>query len=144
MKVTFADFNSPFAWDKNIGWRITKISCLIKFRIDAFIKLKVKVNLSLCFFLTEHHAVKAYWGCGVIVPLILWPRHKMEVSGQLHAPLDNGVLGFDSRRGLGIFLFTTAFRTALWPTQASYRMGTSVSFLEDKAAGAWSWPFTSI
>jgi hypothetical protein len=28
-----------------------------------------------------------------------------------------GVLGFDSRRGLGIFLFTTASRTALWPTQ---------------------------
>jgi hypothetical protein len=28
-----------------------------------------------------------------------------------------GVLGFDSRRGLGIFLFTTAFRTTLGPTQ---------------------------
>jgi hypothetical protein len=28
-----------------------------------------------------------------------------------------GVLGFDSRRGLGIFLFTTASRTALEPTQ---------------------------
>jgi hypothetical protein len=28
-----------------------------------------------------------------------------------------GVLGFDSRRELGIFLFTTAFRTALRPTQ---------------------------
>jgi hypothetical protein len=28
-----------------------------------------------------------------------------------------GVLGFDSRRGLGIFLFTTAFRTALGPIQ---------------------------
>jgi hypothetical protein len=27
------------------------------------------------------------------------------------------VLGLDSRRGLGIFLFTTAYRTALWPTQ---------------------------
>jgi hypothetical protein len=29
-----------------------------------------------------------------------------------------GVLGFDSRRGLGIFLFTTAARTALGPTQS--------------------------
>jgi hypothetical protein len=29
-----------------------------------------------------------------------------------------GVLGFDSRRGLGIFFFTTASRTALGPTQA--------------------------
>jgi hypothetical protein len=28
-----------------------------------------------------------------------------------------GVLGFDSRRGQGIFLFTTASRTALGPTQ---------------------------
>jgi hypothetical protein len=28
-----------------------------------------------------------------------------------------GVLGFDSRRGLGIFLFTIASRTALGPTQ---------------------------
>jgi hypothetical protein len=28
-----------------------------------------------------------------------------------------GVLGFDSLRGLGIFLFTTASRTALGPTQ---------------------------
>jgi hypothetical protein len=28
-----------------------------------------------------------------------------------------GVLGFDSRRGLGMFLFTTASRTALGPTQ---------------------------
>jgi hypothetical protein len=28
-----------------------------------------------------------------------------------------GVLGFDYRRGLGIFLFTTAFRTALVPIQ---------------------------
>jgi hypothetical protein len=28
-----------------------------------------------------------------------------------------GVLGFDSRRGLGIFLFTTASRTTLGPTQ---------------------------
>jgi hypothetical protein len=28
-----------------------------------------------------------------------------------------GVLGFDSRRGLGILLFTTASRTVLGPTQ---------------------------
>jgi hypothetical protein len=31
--------------------------------------------------------------------------------------LDDRVQGFDSRRGLGIFLFTTVFRTALEPTQ---------------------------
>jgi len=28
-----------------------------------------------------------------------------------------GVLGFNSRRGLGIFIFTTVVRTALGPTQ---------------------------
>jgi hypothetical protein len=28
-----------------------------------------------------------------------------------------GFLGFDSRRGLRVFVFTTAFRTALGPTQ---------------------------
>jgi hypothetical protein len=30
--------------------------------------------------------------------------------------LDDQVLGFDSQRGLGNFLFTAAFRTALGPT----------------------------
>jgi hypothetical protein len=32
--------------------------------------------------------------------------------------LGDGVLRFDSQRGLGIFLFTTASRTALGPTQS--------------------------
>jgi hypothetical protein len=32
-----------------------------------------------------------------------------------------GVLGFDSRRGLGIFLFTTASGTALGPTQPHFQ-----------------------
>jgi len=36
--------------------------------------------------LTKHHAMKAYWWSGCIAPLILWPRHWMEVSGQLHVP----------------------------------------------------------
>jgi hypothetical protein len=47
-------------------------------------RLKVKVKLSLCS--TKHHAMKVYWGSGGIAPRILWPRHQMEVSGQLHAP----------------------------------------------------------
>jgi hypothetical protein len=33
----------------------------------------------------------------------------------------DGVLGFDSRRGLGIFLFSTASRPALGPTQPPIR-----------------------
>jgi len=31
--------------------------------------VKVKVELSLCFFLTKHHATKAYWEGGGIAPL---------------------------------------------------------------------------
>jgi hypothetical protein len=42
-------------------------------------------SLSPCV-LTKHHAMKVYWGSGCIAPLILCPRHQMEVSGQLHAP----------------------------------------------------------
>jgi hypothetical protein len=45
-----------------------------------------------------------------------------------------GVLGFDSRREVGIFLFTTASRTALGPTQPP--LGTRGSFPGGKAAGA--------
>jgi hypothetical protein len=29
--------------------------------------------------------MKAYWRGGGVAPLILWPRHYVEVSGQLHA-----------------------------------------------------------
>jgi hypothetical protein len=38
--------------------------------------------------------------------------------------LEIGVLGFDHRRGLGIFLFTTTFRTALGPTQPPIQWAT--------------------
>jgi hypothetical protein len=37
-------------------------------------------------FLTKHHAMKAYLVYGGISPRILWPRHYMEFSGQIHAP----------------------------------------------------------
>jgi hypothetical protein len=30
---------------------------------------------NLFVLLTEHHAMKAYWGSGSIAPLFLWPRH---------------------------------------------------------------------
>jgi hypothetical protein len=39
--------------------------------INVKVKVKVKVKLPLCFFLTEHHAIKVYWGSESIVPLIL-------------------------------------------------------------------------
>jgi hypothetical protein len=55
-----------------------------------------------------------------------------------------GVLGFYSWLRLGIFLFTTASRTTLGAHPVSYPMGTRGSFPGGKAAGAWSWPHTSI
>jgi hypothetical protein len=42
----------------------------------------VEVKSSLC--LTEHHAMKTYWGSGGVASRILWPRHWIEVGGQLH------------------------------------------------------------
>jgi hypothetical protein len=39
-------------------------------------------------FLTEHHAMEAYLGNGIIAPRILWIRHWMQVSGLLHDPAD--------------------------------------------------------
>jgi hypothetical protein len=52
-----------------------------------------------------------------------------------------GVLGFDSRRGLGIFLFTTASRTALGPTQPPIqRPGVKLTthHLSPRSKNAWS------
>jgi hypothetical protein len=48
-------------------------------------ELKGKVVLTL--FLAEYHAMKVCWRSGSIVPLVLCPRHWMEVSGQLQAPV---------------------------------------------------------
>jgi hypothetical protein len=46
-----------------------------------------------------------------------------------------GVLGFDSRRGLGIFLFTTASKTALGPTQSPIQWVPVALFLGVKRLG---------
>jgi hypothetical protein len=37
-------------------------------------------------FLTEHNAMKAYWGSGGIAPRVLDLGTRMEVSGHLHGP----------------------------------------------------------
>jgi hypothetical protein len=55
---------------------------------------------------------------------------KMKMSYGLDDP------GFESRQGLGIFLFSTASRPAIGAHPASYPMGTRDSFPGDKAAGA--------
>jgi hypothetical protein len=46
-----------------------------------------------------------------------------------------GVLGFDSRRGLEIFLFTAASRTALGPTQPPIQWAPEALTLEVKRPG---------
>jgi hypothetical protein len=48
------------------------------------------------------------------------------------------VLGFDSWRGLGIFLFTTASRTALRPTQPPIQWVTGALSLGVKRPGSES------
>jgi hypothetical protein len=50
------------------------------------INVKKKGKVVPVLLLTEHHAMKAYWGSRGIAPLILLPRHLKKVSGQLHAP----------------------------------------------------------
>jgi len=54
-----------------------------------------------------------------------------------------GVRVFDSRWGLGTFLFTTVSRMALEPTQPPIQWAPGGSFPGGKAAGAWRWPLTS-
>jgi hypothetical protein len=46
-----------------------------------------------------------------------------------------GILGFDSRRGLGTFLFTTVFRTAVGPTQSPIQWVPGALFLGVKWPG---------
>jgi hypothetical protein len=46
-----------------------------------------------------------------------------------------GVLGFNSQQGLGIFLFTTAFRMALGPTQLPIQWVQGALFLGVKRLG---------
>jgi hypothetical protein len=48
------------------------------------IKAVIKVKLSLCFNWAPRR--EGALGSERNAPLILWPRHEMEVSGQLYAP----------------------------------------------------------
>jgi hypothetical protein len=66
-----------------------------------------------------HDALRIYLSTGTILPcLFTCIRAVIAQSVQRWATgWKIGVLGFDSRRGLGIFLFTTAFRTVLGPAE---------------------------
>jgi hypothetical protein len=54
-----------------------------------------------------------------LIPLVVFGGRAVTAQSVQHwaTGWTIGVLGFDSRWGLGIFLFTTASRTALGPTQ---------------------------
>jgi hypothetical protein len=65
---------------------------------------------SICNMMTRHGVV-TYYG---IFSLLFFKNNLLPCKAMGWTV---GVLGFDSRRGLGIFLFTTASRTALGPTQ---------------------------
>jgi hypothetical protein len=75
---------------------------------------KVKVKLSLCFFITEQHTMKSYWGSGGTDPRILdlstrwrWvvsftPRPLYYQDKNSWYPLDSRLGGFQSRSGHGV------------------------------------------
>jgi hypothetical protein len=67
------------------GGHCSLYSVLSKFGISMKL-VRGKCRVVPVLLLTEHCAMKAYWGNGSIDPFILLPRHEMEVSGQLHAP----------------------------------------------------------
>jgi len=77
------------------------------------VKVKVKVKRSLCFFLTEHPAMKAYWGGEDIAPRILdlgtrwrWvgsfmPQTLYSKEKRPWYPLDRRLGGAQNRSGRG-------------------------------------------
>jgi hypothetical protein len=58
-------------------WMETQTTIFSKTPAEQSLKraVKVKAKLSLCSFLTEHHAMKVYWESGSIAPRILWPLY---------------------------------------------------------------------
>jgi len=55
-----------------------------------------------------------------------------------------GLLGFDSPAGFGKFFLHNRVQNGFGAHLGSYPMGTRGSFPGSKAAGAWSWPITSV
>jgi hypothetical protein len=76
-------------------------------------------NLSLC--LTKHHPMKTYWGMEVYFHAFLNSALRGSVEAGMAQWSRAGLWavrsGFNSRQGLQNFLFTTASRPALRPTQ---------------------------
>jgi hypothetical protein len=65
-----------------VDQQLTENMCYMYVMSDV---LKLKVKLSQCFNWEPRH--EGVLGSGGIAPHILWPRHWMVVSGQLHGPV---------------------------------------------------------
>jgi hypothetical protein len=68
-------------------------------------------------------------------PKVHYKSHDSSVGIALGYGLDNRNSRFDSRRGLEFFLFTTASRTALGPTQPPIQWAPGALFLGVKRSG---------
>jgi hypothetical protein len=51
---------------------------------------------------------------------------------------------FDSEHEEGTFVYSVTFQPILWLTQPPVRRESETVCSVDKAAGTWSWPFTSL
>jgi hypothetical protein len=58
--------------------------------------------------------------------------------------MDDRMIGVRIPTGAGNFSFHHRIQTGTGAHPASYSVGTRVSFLGGTAAGAWSWPLTSV
>jgi hypothetical protein len=60
-----------------VDWSLAICHFIVQGILLSYVKGKgkCKVKIVPVLLLNEHHAMKAYWGSGIIAPLILWPRH---------------------------------------------------------------------
>jgi len=91
--------------------------------------------------LIKQHAMKTYWGSAGLAPhilkfgpILIFPCFSLDDRGsRVRFPAAAGNFSFHHRVQNG---------SGAYP--ASYLMGIGGSFPGGKAAGAWSWPLTSI
>jgi hypothetical protein len=77
LRKIYQDFR--FSWVLSRDLLYAHICWVPYFNFDLQVPLKGR-GKGIPYALTEHHAMKANWGSRGIAPLILWPRHYIEVS----------------------------------------------------------------